>query len=83
MSEVLVDRRASLWDLKKQETGYVDGFFDLADGHVDRLRGLGLNPQSEISCEHIIPFGKSKVFSVGGFQISLTKDIAKKVLIQK
>ncbi len=83
MSEVSVDKKTSLWDLKKKETGYVDGFSGLADGHVDRLRGMGLDLQSEIICEHTIPFGKSKVFNVGGFQISLPKDLAQKVLIQR
>ncbi len=75
-------QRHSLWSLDKKEVGYVDGFSDLSEDHIGRLRVLGLDIESEITCEHIIPLGKSKVFNIGGFLISLTKDIAQKVYIQ-
>ena len=82
-SEIKNNSSCSLWNLQKNETGCIQGFLNLPKKYESRLKEMGLDLSTTISCEHLVPFGMAKVFCVSGFFVSLTKELASKVLIKK
>ena len=74
----------SLWTLKEKENGFITLFDqNINKGHALRLKEIGLQKGTKVTCLKVLPFGGPRVFQISDSVFSLDKSIAHRVFIQK
>lgn len=74
----------TLWQLPEQGHAAITGFAqNLDERHQRRLRELGFDIQQTIVCLRAVPFGGPRVYQVGDSVISLAKDMASAILVDR
>lgn len=72
----------NLWNLNENESAEISSFGETMDiKYQTRLRELGFESSTPISCLKTSPFGGPRVYQIGDSVFSLTKDLASNVLI--
>lgn len=69
--------------LKRGDRARISGFDGLADAYRNRLLSLGLTPGTEIVVAHIAPLGDPVEIVVRGFRLSLRREEAAGVVVEK
>lgn len=69
--------------LKRGDRARISGFGGLADAYRNRLLSLGLTPGTEIAVAHIAPLGDPVEIVVRGFRLSLRREEAAGVVLEK
>ncbi|MGI9284786.1 MAG: FeoA family protein [Pseudomonadales bacterium] len=69
--------------LKRGDRARISSFDGLADAYRNRLLSLGLTPGTEIVIEHIAPLGDPVEIVVRGFRLSLRREEAAGVVVEK
>lgn len=73
----------TLDSLKRGDRARICGFDKLANGYRGRLLSLGLTPGTEIRLAHIAPLGDPVEIVVRGFRLSLRREEAAGVILEK
>ena len=69
--------------LKRGDRARISGFDGLSDAYRGRLLSLGLTPGTEIVVAHIAPLGDPVEIVVRGFRLSLRREEAAGVVVEK
>ncbi len=69
--------------LKRGDRARISGFDGLSDAYRGRLLSLGLTPGTEIVVAHIAPLGDPVEIVVRGFRLSLRREEAAGVIVEK
>lgn len=75
--------KATLQDMAVGETGTVCGYAKGASGYREKLLAMGLTKGVEITIERIAPMGDPVEIQVRGFALSLRKDEASVLLVER
>lgn len=75
--------KATLRDMAVGETGIVSGYVKGASAYREKLLAMGLTKGTEISVERIAPMGDPVEIQVRGFGLSLRKDEASALLVER
>lgn len=70
-------------NLKRGDRARITGFDGLSDTYRNRLLSLGLTPGTEIVIAHIAPLGDPVEIVVRGFRLSLRREEAAGVVVDK
>ncbi|GAB6096238.1 FeoA family protein [Desulfatiferula olefinivorans] len=74
---------ATLRDMAVGETATVSGYVKGSTGYRERLLAMGLTRGTAISVSRIAPMGDPVEISVRGFSLSLRKDEAAALLVER
>lgn len=72
-----------LSDMNVGESGTVAGFVQAERGYRRKLLSMGLTPGTEFSITRVAPMGDPVEISVRGFKLSLRRDEAAAIQVEK
>ena len=75
--------KATLQDMAVGETGTVSGYVKGASAYREKLLAMGLTRGTEITIERIAPMGDPVEIQVRGFALSLRKDEASALMVER
>lgn len=75
--------KTSLGELTPGETGKVVGYSKGMTAYRERLLAMGLTRGTELTVERVAPLGDPVEITVRGFALSLRKDEAATVFVEK
>ncbi len=73
----------NIGDLETGEKGRVTGFVKGATAYREKLLAMGLTRGTEFTVERIAPLGDPVEINVRGFALSLRKDEASAIMVEK
>lgn len=75
--------KTSLGELHIGEKGIIVGYVKGASAYRDRLLAMGLTRGTEFTMKRVAPLGDPVEISIRGFALSLRKDEASAVMVEK
>ncbi|WP_319408838.1 FeoA family protein [uncultured Desulfosarcina sp.] len=75
--------KATLQDMAVGETGTVSGYTKGTSVYREKLLAMGLTRGTEITIERIAPMGDPVEIQVRGFALSLRKDEASALMVER
>lgn len=75
--------KTSLRELQRGEKGRVAGYVKGPSGYRERLLAMGLTRGTQLTVTRVAPLGDPVEISVRGFALSLRKDEAAAVIVEK
>jgi len=75
--------KATLRDMEVGEKGKVAGFVKGKTAYRERILAMGLTRGTEFTVEHIAPLGDPVGIIVRGFALSLRKDEASAIMVER
>lgn len=76
-------RNTTIGDLKVGERARVAGYAAAAGGYRRRLLSMGLTPGAEISIARVAPMGDPVELRVRGFSLSLRREEAAALIVER
>ncbi|WP_037587134.1 FeoA family protein [Stenoxybacter acetivorans] len=73
----------TLSELKTKDRAKVSGFAETGKAYRSKLLSMGLTPGAEFTVQRIAPMGDPVEISVRGFSLSLRKDEANALIVEK
>ena len=75
--------KATLRDMKVGETGKVSGYAKGTTAYRERLLAMGLTRGTEFTVERIAPMGDPVEIQLRGFALTLRKDEASALMVER
>jgi ferrous iron transport protein A len=75
--------KATLRDMAVGESGTVSGYVKGASAYREKLLAMGLTKGTQVKVERIAPMGDPVEIQVRGFALSLRKDEASALLVER
>jgi len=80
---IVQDNTVKLSELKANEKGVIISVFEENSEMLQYLGSLGLYPEIEVKVKSVAPFGGPILIRVAGSEISVGKELAEKIMVQR
>ncbi|HEY6586314.1 MAG TPA: metal-dependent transcriptional regulator [Candidatus Methanoperedens sp.] len=80
---IVQDNTVKLSELKANEKGVIISVFEENSEMLQYLGSLGLYPEIEVKVKSVAPFGGPILIRVTGSEISVGKELAEKIMVQR
>ncbi|KAB2947725.1 MAG: iron dependent repressor [Candidatus Methanoperedens nitroreducens] len=80
---IVQDNTVKLSELKANEKGVIISVFEENSEMLQYLGSLGLYPEIEVKVKSVAPFGGPILIRVPGSEISVGKELAEKIMVQR
>ncbi|CAG0977844.1 partial Iron-dependent repressor IdeR, partial [Methanosarcinales archaeon] len=80
---IVQDNTVKLSELKANEKGVIISVFEENSEMLQYMGSLGLYPEIEVKIKSVAPFGGPILIKVTGSEISVGKELAEKIMVQR